>query len=256
MTRRPWTSQDQTFAEVAAACGVSYQKIGRALGIHPEPLRRRLSLAARKKHQEDSRIRAQANPEKFREATRRWRKANPEEVREKKRKYDRSWYKKNPDKKRENDRRYRKAHPERQRNRRLLLQKANPDKMRERNRRNKALRRAASRQSIIPATKSAIDARFALWRNRCAFCGVDANHSRNHGHRRLTEEHVMPLSNYGLDESPNIMPACKTCNSSKNASPLEEWYRRQPFFTEARWRKIKRHCPAAAIGQMSLAILP
>jgi hypothetical protein len=175
----------------------------------------------------------------------------------------------NPDKARESRRRYLEANREKELNRRRRYCELNPDKVKEsqskyrkanrakitaRQRRRESLKRSARRRALLPATILAINARFALWRNRCAFCGVGAEHQRNHGYKRLTEEHVMALANHGLDEPSNIMPACHSCNSSKNASPVESWYRRQPFFTEARWRKIQRHCPAAVVGQLPLAL--
>jgi hypothetical protein len=129
----------------------------------------------------------------------------------------------------------------------------NRSKHREACRRRNAMKRAGRLRALVHPTRSAIDARFAIWRNRCAFCGVDASHPRNAGHERLTEEHVLALSRHGIDCASNIAPACLTCNCSKHARPVEDWYRRQPFFTEARWRKIQRHCPAAVVGQLPLA---
>jgi 5-methylcytosine-specific restriction endonuclease McrA len=83
---------------------------------------------------------------------------------------------------------------------------------------------------------------------------VDATHQRNHGRQRLTVEHVLALTKGGLDEAANIIPACTACNSSKNNSPIEDWYRQQPWFMDARWRKIQRHCSAAVVGQLPLAL--
>jgi hypothetical protein len=65
---------------------------------------------------------------------------------------------------------------------------------------------------------------------------------------------VLALTKGGLDEAVNIIPACTACNSSKNNSPVEAWYNRQPFFAATRWRKIQRHCPAAVVGQLPLAL--
>lgn len=42
VTRRKWTPQDQAIAEVAAACGVSFRQIGRALGRTDNTIRYRL----------------------------------------------------------------------------------------------------------------------------------------------------------------------------------------------------------------------
>jgi hypothetical protein len=127
--------------------------------------------------------------------------------------------------------------------------------MRERSRKRKVRIRSARRQALQPVTRQQIDARFALWNYRCAFCGVDASHQRNKGHDRLTIEHVLALIKGGLDEASNILPACLTCNLGKHNSPVEAWYHRQPFFTESRWQKIQRHCPAAVVGQLPLALL-
>jgi len=132
--------------------------------------------------------------------------------------------------------------------------KRRPEVSRANSRRYQSIKRAAYRRALLPLTRAAENARFALWRNRCAFCGVDAKHPRNAGHDRLTVEHVLALTKNGLDEADNIMPACHSCNCSKNNAPVESWYRRQPFFTETRWRKIQRHCPAAVVGQLPLAL--
>jgi hypothetical protein len=132
--------------------------------------------------------------------------------------------------------------------------KKRPEVSRAKSRRYQSIKRAAYRRALLPLTSAAEDARRALWRNRCAFCGVDAKHPRNAGRDRLTVEHVLALTKHGLDEASNIMPACHSCNCSKRNAPVESWYRRQLFFTEPRWRKIQRHCPAAVAGQLPLAL--
>jgi len=151
---------------------------------------------------------------------------------------------------------YRKANKENL----LRYQKAyyeqHKDKYFARARRRAYLKRSSRIRALHQLTIAAENARFALWRNRCAFCGVGPKHPRNHGYARLTTEHVMALSKHGLDEADNIMPACSSCNKSKGDRPIEAWYCQQEFFTEARWRKICRHCPAAVIGQLPLALPP
>lgn len=76
-----------------------------------------------------------------------------------------------------------------------------------------------------------IDARFAKFDNQCAFCG-SAN--------ELIVEHFIPRSKGGPHAIGNLLPACHRCNMSKFNHDPEKWYRSQPFFTEARWRKILR----------------
>jgi hypothetical protein len=189
-----------------------------------QAIRRRYYQQNRKTCITKSRIWAKANRERVRDLARIWREANRQRVRERSKVNAQLW------------------------------RKFNPEKVRELDRRRKARIRASGRGALFALNTAQKKARFALWRNRCAFCGVNANHSRNLGYKLLTEEHVLALSKNGLDEADNIMPACATCNTSKNDSPIESWYRKQPFFTEARWRKICRHCPGAVIGQLPLAM--
>jgi hypothetical protein len=74
-----------------------------------------------------------------------------------------------------------------------------------------------------------IDVRFAEFDNQCAFCSSSD---------RLIVEHFIPRSKGGPHAIGNILPACHSCNTSKFNHDPEEWYRRQAFFTQARWRKI------------------
>ena len=248
--RRPWTAQEQVTAEVMAACGIKCKAIAQYMGrsdgtisahliqgetekisernqryyydnLHEERQRRRCYYQSNIKiERERARLRYRANPEIERARTRRWQEANPEKALEIRRR----------------------------------VYQNNPGASREKCRRRREWRRASRRAALHPVTRAHIDARFALWANRCAFCGVDANHERNHGRERLTVEHVLALTKGGLDEAGNIIPACSACNSSKNNSPVEDWYRQQAWFTESRWRKIQRYCPDAVVGQLPLAL--
>lgn len=53
------------------------------------------------------------------------------------------------------------------------------------------------------------------WNYCCAYCGKLFND--------LTQDHVIPLSKGGIDSIENIVPACKSCNSSKGNKDLKEW---------------------------------
>jgi hypothetical protein len=37
----------------------------------------------------------------------------------------------------------------------------------------------------------------------------------------------------------NLIPACRRCNSNKGSSEVEEWYKRQEFFTQVQDGKNK-----------------
>lgn len=54
---------------------------------------------------------------------------------------------------------------------------------------------------------------------RCVYCGTTP--------KKLTMDHVVPLSRGGHHSPLNIVPACKSCNSSKGAKLLHEWLREQ-----------------------------
>jgi hypothetical protein len=205
--RRPWTSGEQRTVEALRAHGMSLELIGRTIG------RSATSIAYK------------LNPEHYRTMRQRWRMQN----RERERANAQRWLQINRAKIQE---------------RAKLWRQANPEKSREATRKRHAMRRAARRQSIVPLSSDGKAQRFAIFSNRCAYCG------RN---QSLSVDHVLALNAGGLDEISNIVPACQTCNSSKRASPVEEWYRRQPFFTDSRWQKIQKHCPASTVGQLPLA---
>lgn len=48
---------------------------------------------------------------------------------------------------------------------------------------------------------------------KCAYCGVRAE----------TWDHIIPVSKGGVTDLWNIVPACKSCNSSKGSRDVYEW---------------------------------
>jgi hypothetical protein len=166
----------------------------------------------------------------------------------------RAWKARNPGKNRDGARQY--YHDNKERCKMLCREwrQNNKEKVRELGRRSKARRRMANRLSLVPLTLASKQSRFAIWRGHCAYCGFKLRPSHlGHHPRAATVDHVMPVVNGGLDESCNVVPACWTCNTTKNASPMEEWYRAQPFFSEARLAKIRRHTSTHG-GQLSLVV--
>jgi 5-methylcytosine-specific restriction endonuclease McrA len=254
---RPWTPQDQLTAEVAAACGVTFVSIGKAINRNPSMVRLKVLSAsagasnlayqqrwkeANRQHVlEKGRLYAQANKtakiaydkeryqinrQSFLERARRYRAENPEQVSLCKQ----NWYKVNRHVVAANSRRWRVG---------------NRARLREIIRRRKALKRSGRRISCNPLTLESKTIRFALWDMCCAYCGTVG---------KMTVDHVLPLVAGGLDEPANVIPACSLCNCSKRDKPVESWYRSQPFFTEPRWRKIQQHCPSAVVGQLPLSM--
>ena len=220
---------------------MSYCAIAREMGRHQNTVKSRLDPIA---------------AEHTRALQSQWAKKNPQKMR----KATQSWLERNQARKKASDHRYKAQNKEKQKtqqrewyHRNIEHCKVkyrewvanNPEKAREKHRKRRTLRRTARRSALTPVTLEQISARRSLFGECCAYCGASCV---------LTLDHVHPLKAGGLDEASNIVPACMSCNSSKKAWPVEEWYRRQPFFSEARWRKIQRHCPAAVAGQLPLAL--
>lgn len=65
--------------------------------------------------------------------------------------------------------------------------------------------------------------------NRCAYCNSELP---------LTREHFLPVNKGGEFTHNNIIPACKSCNSSKQDSDFFEWYPRRTFYSKSRELKI------------------
>jgi hypothetical protein len=77
--------------------------------------------------------------------------------------------------------------------------------------------------------------------NRCAYCGLHIDdhyivYSGESKHTDLHREHVNHNGSNGID---NCVPACASCNYSKWAKELLEWYNEDnPNFTQERLDKI------------------
>lgn len=105
----------------------------------------------------------------------------------------RAWQKRNPERLREASRRYRVTHPGRE------------------------LARHTRRQAAIETgnvSDEQLQDLFLVWEYSCAYCGSP---------HRLTFDHVMPLARGGEHTIANIVPACRSCNSSKKDRTPEEW---------------------------------
>ena len=59
--------------------------------------------------------------------------------------------------------------------------------------------------------------------DRCAYCAATPP-------PKLHADHLIPRDRGGLESSDNLVWACRSCNSSKNARDLLEWYARRGGF--------------------------
>lgn len=80
----------------------------------------------------------------------------------------------------------------------------------------------------------------------CAYCGRKDP---------LSQEHFIPLNSGGEYTHDNIIPACKSCNSSKQDKSFFEWYPQQEFYSKTRERKILKHLNYNKNHEQQLSIL-
>lgn len=80
-------------------------------------------------------------------------------------------------------------------------------------------------------TSEQLSVHFSQWDNRCAYCDSS---------EKPTVDHFIPISKKGAHALHNIVPACCSCNCSKQNSDAWKWYSRQSFYSIERWRKIEK----------------
>lgn len=77
----------------------------------------------------------------------------------------------------------------------------------------------------------------AYFGHKCCYCG---------GVGELTKDHLLALKNGGRMEVLNIVPACRSCNSSKKDRQWQEWYTKSPNFDKTRYERIVKYISFAA----------
>jgi 5-methylcytosine-specific restriction endonuclease McrA len=99
---------------------------------------------------------------------------------------------------------YYRAHKSQQRARHAHYRKTHPDIMAAIRSRRDAVKRGSTRTNFTRAQWREIQ---AAYNYRCVYCGKKP--------RRLTKDHITPLSKGGEHTYRNIVPACLSCNSGK-----------------------------------------
>ena len=69
--------------------------------------------------------------------------------------------------------------------------------------------------------------------NKCAYCGTNKS--------EITIDHLIPIKEFGGTIKSNIVPACRSCNSSKNKYDFNEWYKKQVFYDENKKQNINNY---------------
>lgn len=93
---------------------------------------------------------------------------------------------------------------------------------------NSQIRRAIINNLECDFTKQQWDECRKYFDYKCAYCGCKV---------KLAQEHFIPVKKGGNYTKSNILPACKSCNSSKSDKDFFFWYPRYKFY--AKYREIK-----------------
>lgn len=97
-------------------------------------------------------------------------------------------------------------------------------------RRNAKHRRRERKKNGVGITLEQWNFCLNFFDNRCAYSGELATDYHM--------EHIVPLSKGGEHSVYNIIPCVGRYNIQKGTSDMEEWYRKQPYFSEERLHKI------------------
>lgn len=96
-------------------------------------------------------------------------------------------------------------------------------------------RRAAKRRRLLATlTQEQWGVIKDIFNNSCAYCGMSEGEHLRVFNEQLHQEHFIPLSEGGEYTHNNIIPACRSCNTSKNNSDFFKWYPEQEFYSEER----------------------
>jgi len=68
-----------------------------------------------------------------------------------------------------------------------------------------------------------------IFSHRCAYCGKE---------KPLTQEHFIALSKGGEFTHNNVLPVCRSCNSSKRDSDFFTWYPNKAFYCKKREKTL------------------
>jgi len=79
-----------------------------------------------------------------------------------------------------------------------------------------------------------------IFSNTCAYCGISIEQHIiiRSGKLIIMNFHKEHVDEDGYNDLRNAVPACRDCNSSKYIFPMEDWYKKQEFFTQERYNKI------------------
>ena len=113
-----------------------------------------------------------------------------------------------------------------------VWRKNNKDKVNESKRKSNQKRRSLERNLASTFTTDQWQQCLAHFNHQCAYCGSKES---------LEQEHVVPVSVGGHYTADNIIPACKSCNSSKNNKIMQDWFTQHENYSVERMANILKY---------------
>lgn len=167
----------------------------------------------------------QDNREHMKERTRKWRKENPEKMKE--------YRLNNLDYFIDYNQKYRQDHKDyfKQYHKEHDKEYLNSERGRLVFKRTQHRRRAIEKSAKGSHTVDELQSMLVFFENKCAYTGETLEQDYH-------LDHVVPLSKNGTNYIWNIVPSNKSPNCSKGDRDMEEWFRKQPYFSEERLQKI------------------
>lgn len=180
----------------------------------------------------------EANSERAKTASKAWQKANPEQ----KKAADQKWQKANPERINAASRARYLVNPEPFKAATKAWRKDNLEKLRyftqHRNARKLELSYTLTLLQWEQIKKD--------FNHACCYCGEELP---------LEQEHFIPVTSYGAYDINNIIPACRSCNSSKGSKDFAVWYPKFRNYSEAREQEILAHLGyKSGIQQKSISL--
>lgn len=147
--------------------------------------------------------------------------------------YCKEWQKENRTKTNRTNQKWKKNNPEKVRLNNIKGHKSYNEKYPERKKLADHKRNAIIRKLNFGFTDKDWNNCLYYFDNKCAYC------DRKLG--KPTLEHFIPVIKNGELSRWNVIPACKSCNSSKRDNDFFDWYFRQDFYSEIREKRILKY---------------
>lgn len=155
-----------------------------------------------------------------------WISKNKEKYKLQRKKDNAKYILKNRDKRNEYNKRWAREHRDIMNKNQLLYLKTEKGKITEKKRQYK--RRCAKGSFTYEQWEDCKN----FFDNKCAYTGVSLTEETS------TIDHIVPISKTGSNNIWNICPSINYANFSKNNSNMEEWYKKQDYYSEERLNKI------------------